>query len=65
MEEKIIGREAQQELYLLELLLGHVTYISPEKWRNTFPFSSPNFEETTSKLCCERTKKKKKGLNSL
>lgn len=41
---KIIGREVQQELHLLEFLLGHVTYVSPEEWRNTFPLPSLNFE---------------------
>lgn len=54
---KIIGREVQQELYLLEFLLGHVTYISPEEWRNTSSHPSLNFEEITSKLCCEKKKK--------
>lgn len=34
--EKIICREMQQELYLLEFFLGHITHISPEN-----PSTSP------------------------
>lgn len=37
----ITGREVQPELYLLEILLGNVTYVSPEEWRNTFPHPPP------------------------
>lgn len=44
----------QQELYLLEFLLGHVTYISPEEQRKTLPLLSPKLEEIISKLCCEK-----------
>lgn len=54
---KIVGRKAQQELCLLEFLLGHVTYLSPEEQKNTFSLPSLNSEETTFKLHCEKKKK--------
>jgi len=46
----------QQELYLLEFLLGYITYISSEEWRNTFPIPPLNFEEMIPKFLCEKEK---------